>query len=413
MIELMEFLQSWLSGGTSMQTDFSWPLMSNNVTRSDLDTLISYLQKDDPRLTHGPAVAEFESQWSSWLGVQHSIMLNSGASANDLTMLALREMHGTGEVIVPPLTWVSDIASVLHAGHKPVFVDINPKSLAMDTSKIIAAITPQTKAVFLTHVLGFNGLTDELISELKRLDILLVEDVCESHGATHNGKKVGTFGWASNFSFYFAHHMTTIEGGMISTNNSELYEVSRMLRSHGMLRENLNLKTKQKYVDEFPDLNPDFIFTAASHNMRPTELNGVLGLSQLGRLDSNVESRTKNFRHFLSILDPDIFRTDFLTEGSSNYAFTLVLKSGDFSFRDKVELALREAKIEFRRGLSGGGNQLRQPYLQNVQGLPNASEMTETEHIHHYSWYIGNYPELKSEQIDWLGSVLKGISGAK
>ena len=413
MKELMESLQSWLSGETSMQTDFSWPLMSNNVTRSDLDTLISYLQKDDPRLTHGPAVAEFESQWSSWLGVPYSVMLNSGASANDLTMLALREMHGTGEVIVPPLTWVSDIASVLHAGHKPVFVDINPKSLAMDTNKIMAAITPQTKAVFLTHVLGFNGLTDELINELRRLNILLIEDVCESHGATHNGKKVGTFGWASNFSFYFAHHMTTIEGGMISTNNSELYEISRMLRSHGMLRENLNLKTKEKYLAEFPELNPDFIFTAASHNMRPTELNGVLGLSQLGRLDSNVESRTKNFHHFLSVLDPDIFRTDFLTEGSSNYAFTLVLKSGDFSFRDKVELALREAKIEFRRGLSGGGNQLRQPYLQNVQGLPNASEMTETEHIHHYSWYIGNYPELKSEQIDWLGSVLKGISGAK
>ena len=396
-----------------MQTDFVWPLMSNNVTRSDLDTLISYLQKDDPRLTHGPAVAEFESQWSSWLGSQYSVMVNSGASANDLTMLALREIHGTGEVIVPPLTWVSDIASVLHAGHKPVFADINPKSLAMDTNKIMDAITPQTKAVFLTHVLGFNGLTDELINELRRCNILLIEDACESHGATHNGKKVGTFGWASNFSFYFAHHLTTIEGGMISTNDSELYEISRMLRSHGMLRENLNVKTKQKYLAEFPELNPDFIFTAASHNMRPTELNGVLGLSQLGRLDSNVESRTKNFRHFLSILDSEIFRTDFLTEGSSNYAFTLVLKSADFSFRDKVELALREAKIEFRRGLAGGGNQLRQPYLKSVQGLPNASEMNETEHIHHYSWYIGNYPELKSEQIDWLGSVLKGISGNK
>ena len=396
-----------------MQTDFSWPLMSNNVTRSDLDNLISYLQKDDPRLTHGPAVLEFESKWSSWLGVQHSVMLNSGASANDLTMLALREMHGTGEVIVPPLTWVSDIASVLHAGHKPVFVDINPKSLAMDTNKIMAAITPQTKAVFLTHVLGFNGLTDELINELKRLNILLVEDVCESHGATHNGKKVGTFGWASNFSFYFAHHMTTIEGGMISTNNSELYEISRMLRSHGMLRENLNIKTKQKYLAEFPELNPDFIFTAASHNMRPTELNGILGLSQLGRLDSNVESRTRNFNHFLSILDPEIFRTDFETDGSSNYAFTLVLKAADFGMRDKVEIALKDAKIEFRRGLSGGGNQLRQPYLISLPGLPHASEMTETEHVHHYSWYIGNYPELKLEQIDWLGSVLKGISGAK
>jgi CDP-6-deoxy-D-xylo-4-hexulose-3-dehydrase len=385
--------------------------MSNNVTRADLDALITYLQKDNPRLTHGPAVFDFESQWSSWLGVEHSVMVNSGASANDLTMLALREMHGTGEVIVPPLTWVSDVASVLHAGHKPVFVDINPKSFAMDTDKVIAAITPKTKAVFLTHVLGFNGLTNELVVELNRLGIPLIEDVCESHGATHNGKRVGSFGWASNFSFYFAHHMTTIEGGMISTNDSDLYEMSRMLRSHGMLRENLNVKAKQKYLSEFPELNSDFIFTAASHNMRPTELNGILGLSQLGRLDSNIESRTRNFKHFLSILDPEIFRTDFKIEGSSNYAFTLVLKTADFLLRDQVETALKIAKIEFRRGLSGGGNQLRQPYLRNVKGLPKASEMIETEHVHHFSWYIGNYPELKSEQIDWLGSVLKGISG--
>jgi CDP-6-deoxy-D-xylo-4-hexulose-3-dehydrase len=387
--------------------------MANNVTRSDLDTLISYLQKDDPRLTHGPAVFEFESQWSSWLGVDYSVMLNSGASANDLTMLALREMYGNGEVIVPPLTWVSDIASVLHAGNKPVFVDINPRSLAMDTEKILDAITPRTKAVFLTHVLGLNGLTDELITELNRLGIPLIEDVCESHGATHNGRKVGTFGLASNFSFYFAHHMTTIEGGMISTNNSDLYEISRMLRSHGMLRENLNVTTKQKYIAEFPELNPDFIFTVASHNMRPTEINGILGLSQLARLNSNVESRTRNFIQFLSILDPDVFRTDFQTDGSSNYAFTLVLKEANFNLRDKVEMVLKDARIEFRRGLSGGGNQLRQPYLKNIPGLPNASEMIETEHVHHYSWYIGNYPELKSEQIDWLGSVLNEITGAK
>jgi len=409
----MEFQQYWLSGATNMQSDFTWPLMANNVTRSDLDTLISYLQKDDPRLTHGPAVFEFESQWSSWLGVDYSVMLNSGASANDLTMLALREMYGNGEVIVPPLTWVSDIASVLHAGNKPVFVDINPRSLAMDTEKILDAITPRTKAVFLTHVLGLNGLTDELITELNRLGIPLIEDVCESHGATHNGRKVGTFGLASNFSFYFAHHMTTIEGGMISTNNSDLYEISRMLRSHGMLRENLNVTTKQKYIAEFPELNPDFIFTVASHNMRPTEINGILGLSQLARLNSNVESRTRNFIQFLSILDPDVFRTDFQTDGSSNYAFTLVLKEANFNLRDKVEMVLKDARIEFRRGLSGGGNQLRQPYLKNIPGLPNASEMIETEHVHHYSWYIGNYPELKSEQIDWLGSVLNEITGAK
>ena len=392
-----------------MQTNFVWPLMVNNVNRSDLDLLIEYLKQDNPRLTHGPSVAAFEEAWSEWLGVKHSVMLNSGASANDLTMLALREMFGAGEVIVPPLTWVSDIASVIHAGHKPIFVDIDPYSLAMEPRKILDAITPKTKAVFLTHVLGFDGLTDELISELERQNVKLIEDVCESHGATHNGIKLGTFGWASNFSFYFAHHMTTIEGGMISTNDADLHDLSRMLRSHGMVRESSRQATKNRYAEKYPDLNPDFIFRAASYNMRPTELNGILGINQVKRLDNNVQKRAKNFEKFLSILDSNVFRVDLKTEGNSNYAFTLILVEPNFEIRDRLEKLLTNSGIEFRRGLSGGGNQLRQPYLRNMPGIPKPEEMVEAEHIHNFAWYIGNYPDLDEEKIDWLGELLKSL----
>jgi CDP-6-deoxy-D-xylo-4-hexulose-3-dehydrase len=405
----MEFQLCLLSGVTNTMIDFQWPLMQNNIIRSDLDKMIEYLKQDDPKLTHGPLVKKFEEEWSKWLGVKHSVMLNSGSSANDLTMMAVRELKGAGEVIVPPLTWVSDISSVLRAGLKPVFVDIDPESLAIDTKKVLEAITPDTRAVFLTHVLGYNGLTDELISRLRELNIPLVEDVCESHGATHNGLKVGSFGWASNFSFYYAHHMTTIEGGMISTDDEELYDMLRMLRSHGMVRESINPKTKLDYLDRYPDLNPDFIFAYASHNMRSTELNGLLGLEQLKRLDQNNLARTRNLEHFLSILDPEIFQTAFKVEGSSNYAFTLVLKRPDLLRRDRVELLLRDAGIEFRRGLSGGGNQLRQPYLRRNLDLPQPESMPNTDHVHHYAWYVGNYPELRSEKIDWLGTVLKGI----
>jgi CDP-6-deoxy-D-xylo-4-hexulose-3-dehydrase len=390
-------------------TKIVWPLMNNNISREDLDSLIDYLRQDDPKLTHGPLVLKFEEAWSKWLGVEHSIMLNSGSSANDLTMLALRELRGSGEVIVPPLTWVSDIASVIHAGHKPVFVDINPQSLAIDTELILKAITPKTKAIFITHVLGYNGLTDELISELKRLDIPLIEDVCESHGATHNGKKVGSFGWASNFSFYYAHHMTTIEGGIISTNDSEMYDLLRMLRSHGMVRESLNSSTKSKYLEDYPSLNKDFIFAYPSHNMRPTEINGLLGLEQLKRLDSNNLLRTKNLENFLSMLDTTRFKTDFKVEGSSNYAFTLVMNDSDFVLRNKIEEKLHSVGIEFRRGLSGGGNQLRQPYIQGKYEIPAPEMLPVVDHIHHFSWYIGNYPEIGLEKIKWLGSVLKEI----
>ena len=398
-----------LNGVTDIMTDLNWPLMNNNISRSDLDALIKYLEQDDPKLTHGPLVKRFEQEWSHWVGLKYSVMVNSGSSANDLTMMALREFRGTGEVIVPPLTWVSDVSSVLRAGLTPVFADINPQTLAMDTDSIFKAITPQTKAVFLTHVLGFDGLTDSLLDFLKDSNILLIEDVCESHGATHNEKKVGSFGWASNFSFYYAHHMTTIEGGIISTDDEELYDMLRMMRSHGMVRESINERTKDRYKADFPELNPDFIFAYPSHNMRTTELNGLLGLEQLKRLDSNNVLRTRNFLRFLEVLNPSLFQTDFKTEGSSNYALTLVLKEKNFEMRDKVENLLRNLNVEFRRGLSGGGNQLRQPYLQNLLGIPEPESMINTEHVHHFGWYIGNFPELNLEKIDSLGRELNSI----
>lgn len=331
----------------------SWPLMENNIDREDLDMLITYLKNDDPQLTHGPKVQEFEEKWSEWLGVKHSVMVNSGSSANDLTLLALREISGLGEVIVPPLTWISDIASVLHAGFKPKFVDISPQTLALNDELVLRSITRKTKAVFLTHILGYNGLTDRLVNELARLDIKLIEDVCESHGATHKEKKLGSFGWASNFSFYYAHHLTTIEGGMVCTDDFELIEIVRMLRSHGLLRESKDKKLKSKYKLEYPDLNPEFIFTFAAHNMRSTEINAILGLQQLLRLDSNILIRAKNLEYFLDNLNSNFFRTNFFRNGNSNYAFTLILNQPNFELRDRIENLLVQNKVEFRRGLSG------------------------------------------------------------
>lgn len=380
--------------------------MSKSLSREDLDLVIELLRQEDPQLTNGPLVREFEVAWSQWLGVNYSVMLNSGASANDLTMLALKELVGPSEIIVPALTWVSDVAAVLNAGHTPIFVDINPNTLGMATDLIVKAITSNTKAVFLTHVLGFNALTDELLNELRNRKILLIEDVCESHGTTHSNKKAGTFGWASNFSFYYAHHMTTIEGGIISTDDFELYEVLRMMRSHGMVRESSRQETKEKYLLTYPDLNPDFIFAYPSHNMRPTEINALLGLSQLKRLDSQIIARTSNFEKFLSCIDQKIFKTDFESIGSSNYAFTLILKEPDFDLRGRVEKKLFEKGIEFRRGLAGGGNQLRQPYLRKKMGIVAPESLPNTDFVHHFGWYVGNYPGLDTRIFSELASLM-------
>jgi len=384
-----------------------YPLMRNNILREDLDAVINHLKQNDPILTNGPHVRSFEQEWSEWLGVRFSVFVNSGASANLLSMALLKIRHPEGgEVIVPPLTWVSDIASVIQNGFTPVFVDIDPYSLAMDTDLVLSKLTSQTRAVFITHIQGFDGLTDTLITELSSRNIPLIEDVCESHGATHNGKRLGSIGWVSNFSFYYAHHMSTIEGGMICTNDPLAYEQLRMLRSHGMTREITDGQLKSNYQTTNPELNPDFIFAYAAYNARNTEIGGIMGRSQLKRLNQIVRRRTENLRQFLRKIDASKYRTDFKVEGSSNYAFNLILKDADPLLADRLILKMRENGIEFRRGSAGGGNQLRQPYLKGL--IPNDYhlEFPETEHIHFYGFYIGNFPDLREAEIDDLCTLL-------
>ncbi len=396
---------------TRTKSDLHWPLMKNNILREDLDAVCDLLRQDDPVLTQSANVRAFEEEWSRWLGVKHSVFVNSGSSANLVTLAALKALHGPGgEVIVPTITWVSDIAAVLHAGFEPVFVDIDPRTLGMDNEQVLAKITPRTRAVFLTHVLGYNALSRRLLDELETRGVVLLEDVCESHGATFEGRKLGTFGLASNFSFYYAHHLSTIEGGMVCTNNVDLYETVRMFRAHGLVRELESDSRRRELADEFSDLNPDFIFAHPGFNVRSTEINAVIGRSQLKRLDATIRQRTENLQLFLEHLDPDIYRTDFATQGSSNYAFTLILRRPDEELCGRVMRSLREHGVEFRRGTAGGGNQVRQPYLRSVVG-PNAwKRYPHADHVHFFGFYIGNYPSLAGEQIRELCDLLNGLA---
>jgi CDP-6-deoxy-D-xylo-4-hexulose-3-dehydrase len=387
-----------------------FPLMRNNILREDLDAVIEHLKQDDPILTNGAHVKAFEEEWSEWLGVKYSVFVNSGASANLLTMAVLKIRYPDGgEVIVPPLAWVSDIASVLQNGFKPVFADIDPRTLAMHPAQILAKINEKTRAVFLTHVQGFDGLTDNLLDELKRRSIPLIEDVCESHGATHGGKKLGSLGWISNFSYYYAHHMSTIEGGMVCTNDPEVYQQVRMLRSHGMVREATDATVRADYQTANPELNPDFIFAFPAYNTRSTEIGGIMGRSQLKRLDQIVKRRTENLLRFLKQIDPSKYRTDFKLEGSSNYAFNLILKHPDDNLTQRLMQRMRDTGVEFRRGSAGGGNQIRQPYLRGIVPDGHHREFPETEHVHFYGFYIGNFPDLKDEEVDELCVILNSV----
>lgn len=384
--------------------------MRNNILREDLDAVIEHLKQDDPILTHGPNVRAFEEEWSNWLGVKYSVFVNSGASANLLTMAILKIRYPEGgEIIVPPLTWISDIASVIQNGFTPVFVDIDPYTLGMKDEDVLSKINQKTRAVFITHVQGFDALTDKLIIELKKRNIPLIEDVCESHGAKHNNDKAGSIGWISNFSFYYAHHMSTIEGGMICTNDELVYQQVRMLRSHGMVRESNDQLFREKYINENPELNPDFIFAFPAYNTRNTEIGGILGRSQLKRLDRMVETRNENLQTFLNTINPNRYKTDFKLEGCSNYAFNLILKEPDMDFVKILMSKMKESGIEFRRGSAGGGNQIRQPYLKTIVPKNHHLEFPNVEHVHFYGFYIGNFPDLKNEEVLDICKILNSI----
>ena len=386
-------------------------LMNNNITPDDNKSVINFLKKN-PRLTNGEMVKSFEKKWSKWLGVKYSVFVNSGSAANLASISYLRTIYSNGEIIVPTVTWVSDVTSVLYNNFKPVFVDINLENLAANENLIKQAINKKTRAIFITHLLGLNGLTDGIIELAKKNKILLIEDVCESHGATFKKKKLGSYGSISNFSFYYAHHMSTIEGGMICTNEKKIYETLRIIRGHGLLRESQDTKMKKKTIKKFNHLNKEFLFLYPGYNLRSTEINAVYGLSQIKRLDQNNKNRVKNFSLFLKSLDDEKYMTNFNSEGSCNYAFIIILqeKFRNFNFRKKFENILNKKNIEFRRGLAGGGDQTKQPYLNYFKNkFKIVGNLKNTKIVHNYGYYIGNYPTLKKQKILEICKILNSV----
>ena len=386
--------------------------MNNNFTNQDMIAVKKILKNKNIILTQSKKVEEFEKKWSKWLKVKYSIFVNSGSSANFISILLLKIINKNkkkNEIIVPSLTWVSDINSIIMNGYKPIFVDINLSNLSMNTEEVLKKINKKTLAVFITHAQGFNGLTDNLISKLKKKKIHLIEDVCESHGARFKNKKLGTYGLISNFSFYYAHHMTTIEGGMVCTNNKKIYEIIKILRSHGMAREAKNKSYENKIIKKYKNLSPQFIFLYPTLNFRNNEIGATIGINQLKSLDKNNEKRTKNFLFFLKNLDSNKYWLNFDVKGSCNYAFPIILNTTSIKKRDYFEKQLLTNNIEFRRGNAGGGNQLRQPYLKDIIKIKNFKNFKNVEQVHFFGYYIGNYPDLTHSKILQITKILNKI----
>jgi CDP-6-deoxy-D-xylo-4-hexulose-3-dehydrase len=388
------------------QNKFSWPLINDNITQSDRQILSDFCL-NGKRFTNGEKVKEFEQIWSDWLGTKYSVMVNSGASANFISVAMVKELVGEGEIIVPPLGWVSDISSIVQLGMKPVFVDISMNNFCITAENIKRAINKTTKAIVMIHALGFNGLTDEIVKIAKEHNLILIEDCCEAHGAKFKDKRVGSIGDISLFSFYFGHHITTIEGGMVCVNDSNLYDLAKLFRSHGMTRE-ASPKLQEYYKLTNPNLNPLFTFAVAGFNMRSTELNAVLGIEQMKRIDYNIERRTQNLHVWLNNLDGSKFIRSFNTEGSSNFALPLIMQGATKYKLNKVCDILDEDGVEYRIGTAGGGNQARQPYLKNFS-YEICGTLAITDYIHENALYIGNHVDLNKEQIINLCKKLNNV----
>ena len=375
-----------------------WPLMEETITLKDRLKMAAFILTSS-RLTNGPKVRQFENEWSSWLGVKHSLYVSSGSTANTLLVSSVKELYGLKDgdkVLVPACTWVTNICPIIQAGLEPIFCDINLKNYSFDEDelKYVAEQHPDIKAVFITHLIGLSS-DVEKVKEIFP-NALILEDVCESHGVEGPKNKRGIDGVGSTFSFYFGHHITTIEGGFVCTNNTELYELMRMKRSHGMARE-ASPELFKKYVEENPEIDPAFLFMTEGFNLRNHEVCAVLGLSQLKKLDKNISIRRDNYSYWWTHLSDRKYYIPEYQGGNSSFSFPIIAK--DPLVTEELKQTFKKEGIEYRPIISG--NLLRHPAFKRFS-LCTQRENPNVCLLHKNGLYVGNSQFVTKEKIDRL-----------
>ncbi len=378
-----------------------WPLMKDCITDKDKRRMLDFIATSN-RYTNGPRVRQFEQEWSAWLGCKYSLFVSSGSTANLLLVSAIKEKYNLqrgDKVLVPAMTWVTNISPIIQLGLTPVFCDIDKHNFGFDLKhlEVLKERHPNIKLVFVTHLFGLPADIDAYKEIFP--NAAFIEDVCESHGAVYKGKKAGLHGEGSTFSFYFGHHMTTIEGGFVCTDDEELYNLMKMKRSHGMARESLPERFEQ-YKKQYPDVHPQFLFVTDGFNFRSMELNAVLGSSQLETLDEAIEIRRDIYRQFLQLLHKYGKFLLPVEEGNSSFCLPFICETPEA--RQQLEAILNENGVETRPLCSG--NLLRQPFLQNyeldIEWPPNV------DYLHNNGFFIGNNHLITHEDFNRLEEIL-------
>jgi CDP-6-deoxy-D-xylo-4-hexulose-3-dehydrase len=389
-----------------MNNDLTWPLMGETITFKDR-LKMAYFAMTAEKFTNGKKVKQFEEEWNKWLGSKYSLFVSSGSTANFLLVAAVKDLYNLkagDKVLVPACTWVTNVGPIMQLGLVPVFCDINLYNFSFDLghAKSIAKDHPDIKLIFVTHLLGLPGEN----SELRRIfpDALIIDDVCESHGCTEKpGKKIGSDSLGATYSFYFGHHMSTVEGGMVSTNNPQLYDIMKMKRSHGLARESIYFKD---YAMQHSTIDKQFLFITDGYNFRNHELPAVLGSSQLERLDNMIAIRKRNYKMFTDIIDkyPDLFYTIRYDDNNSSFCFPFVCRSK--IIMEKMKFAFIRNGIEYRPIVSG--NLLKQPFLRNYRLERNAPGIIDI--VHEQGVYIGNNHFVSVRDMEFLDKVCGEIN---
>ena len=376
-------------------------LVKDTINNKDIDELIEWL-KTYPRLTKGPETLELERDFSSWLGKKYSVFCNSGSSANLLMLSTLLQgdYYSRGaKVVVPTVCWSTDLMPVMQLGFEPILCDVNLKDLSVDLTSLENIFKEESPEIFLyVSVLGLPTNYQKIIDLCERYGVIFLEDACESLGSTYNGKKIGSFGEMSTFSTYFGHHISTIEGGFVSTDNEHFYNVLLSIRSHGWSRD-LDEESKKDLKEQWKisNFNDFYTFYYSGYNLRSTDLQAHIGKSQLKRIDSTAQKRFENFKIYQDLINNDFWKPQ-IPENSicSNFAYPVISPE-----REKITKELIEKGVETRPLICGSMGT--QPFYIKEYGeqiFQNASVVDQ------YGFYLPNHQELSTDEIKFVCDIV-------
>jgi len=373
-------------------------LVQNTISNNEIDQLCEWL-KTYPQLTKGKVTEQFESKWANWLGVKYSVFVNSGSSANLAMLYALKISNKlkNNKIIVPCVSWVTTVSPIIQFGLQPILCETDKTTLGLDIEYFENLCKEHNPAcVILVHVLGFPNKMKEIQEICIKYNVILLEDSCESVGSYYDGKQTGTFGLMSSFSTYFGHHYSTIEGGFVCTDDFELYEILKSIRSHGWSRD-LSEETKQKLQKEnnIDDFKNFYTFYYPGFNLRATDVQAFLGINQLKYLDDKNIQRYKNLNLYDEKIKNSYWKINY-TGFISNFAYPIIHPN-----KNKIVENLKKGNVECRPLICGSMS--RQPFFYKQYGFKS---YPFSDIIHDNGLYLPNNPDMTEDDINHITKIV-------